>query len=94
MPDKTNMVSMLADWWPFGAFIGSVVVAFLTGKERQRFKVDQIGKDVEAQGKRIASLEAQGNSEAVQLAEILTSQKYIVQSLDDIKRSLAGKADK
>lgn len=94
MPYKVDLANFIADWWQFGAFIAVSVIAFLVGKERQRFKVDQIGKEVEAQGRRIEKLERQGNAEAVQLGQIVTSQTYIISTLDEIKESLRGKVDK
>lgn len=94
MSEKTDIAKFIADWWHFGAFIGSAAIAFLIGKERQRFKVDQIGKEVEVQGKRIEKLETQGNAEAVQLAQIVTSQTHIIRTLEEIKTNLRGKADK
>lgn len=101
MPYKSDLATFIADWWQFGAFIGAAIVAFLAGKERQRFKVDQIGKDLErlslkvdGQAQDIEGLKAQGNAEAVTLAQIVTSQGYIVRTLDEIKDALRGKADK
>lgn len=94
MPYKTDVAALLIDWWQFGFFILGGVIAFFVGKERQRYRLDQIGQEVEDQGKRIRALETQGNAEAVQLAQIVTSQGYIVQALDEIKASLRGKVDK
>ena len=94
MPYKIEAANIIADWWQFAIFVGSAVIAFFVGKERQRYKVDQIGQEVERQGRRIRTLEDQGNAEAVQLAQIVTSQGYIVQALNDIKETLRGKADK
>ena len=94
MPYKAEIANIVTDWWQFAVFVGGAFIAFIVGKERQRFKVDQIGREVEAQGKRIAALETQGNAEAVQLAQIVTSQTYIMKTLDEIKQSLKGKADR
>lgn len=91
---RPEISDIVADWWQFAAFVTGTAVAFLIGRERQRFKVDQIGRDVDAQGKRIAALEAQGNAEAVQLAEIVVTQGHILTALEDIKETLRGKADK
>lgn len=94
MSEKADIARFVADWWQFGAFVGGAVIAFLVGKERQRYKVDQIGQEVEAQGKRIEKLETQGNAEAVQLAQIVTSQTHIIRTLEEIKTGLRGKVDK
>lgn len=94
MPYKADLPTLIADLWQFAVFLGSAVIAFIIGRERQRFKVDQIGRDVEAQGERIKALEKQGTAEAVQLAQIITSQGHILCTLDEIKQALGGKADK
>lgn len=94
MPYKVDLGAFVADWWQFGIFLASAVIAFFVGKERQRFRVDQIGREVEAQSRRIKALEDQGRSEAVQLGQIVTSQTYIIQTLNEIKETLKWKADK
>jgi len=94
VPYKSDLANFIADWWQFGAFLGAAAVAFFVGKERQRYKVDGIGREVKAQGRRIERLEAQGSAEAVQLAQIVTSQSYIIKTLDEIRGGLRGKMDK
>lgn len=94
MPYKADIATLVADWWQFVFFLIGGAIAFIAGKERQRFKVDQIGREVEQQGRRIRALEVQGQSEAVQLAGIATSQAHILTSLEEIKNTLRGKADK
>jgi pantothenate kinase type III len=94
MPYKAELHTIITDWWQFAVFVGGAFIAFVVGKERQRFKVDQIGREVEAQGERIKALEKQGTAEAVQLAQIVTSQGHILRTLDEIKQALGGKADK
>jgi phage-related minor tail protein len=84
----------IADWWGFLAFLGAGAVAFLAGKERQRYRVDQIGKDVEILAKRVKALEVQGNAEAVTLGEIKVMLSQIVQALGEVRADLKGKADK
>lgn len=84
----------ISDWWGFLAFLGAGAVAFLAGKERQRYRVDQIGKDVEAITKRVKALEVQGGDVAVTLGEIKVMLAQIVQALGEVKADLRGKADK
>ncbi|MDD9727245.1 hypothetical protein PVV74_17430 [Roseovarius sp. SK2] len=88
------MEDFIAEWWHFIAFIGGAIISFFVGRERQRYRVDEIGKEVKNQGLRIEKLEEQGISEQIQLAEIIVTQKNIVRTLDEIKASLQGKADK
>lgn len=92
MPEQ--FIGAVKDWWGFVAAIATGIVAYIVASARQQDRIDQIGKDVEAQGHRIAALEAQGQVEAVHLAEISTSQKHILEMLREIKEALARKADK
>lgn len=105
MPDEAEVVNFVADWWQFGAFMIGAIVAFLVGKERQRYKIDQIGHDVESlsqkvdrQGAEIESMRREENANAVHSTEVLTklitSQGHIIQTLEEIKEALRGKADK
>lgn len=101
MSYRMEIGTFLLDWWQFVVFLGGAAVAFIVGKERQRFRVDQVGKDfeilsakVDMQSMEIEKLKAQGNSEAVTLAQIVTSQTYILASFEEIKETLRGKADK
>lgn len=95
MPYRDSLVaSLIADWWQFVAFAVGGLVAYVAGRERTRFRVDQIGREVRAQGERIAALERQGNSEAVQLAQIATTQGHILKELGEIKVAMRGKADR
>ena len=89
-----SLVEIIQGWWGFGAFVVGGLIAYSAGRERQRYKIDQIGVEVERQGVRIEALERQGNTEAVQLAEIATSQTHILSSLNEIKEVLRRKADK
>lgn len=105
MPEKADIVSFVADWWQFGAFLIVSLAAFMTGKERQRYKIGQIGQDldrlskkVDQQGADIDSMRREENANAVHSAEVLTKlitqQGHIIQALEEIKVSLKGKADK
>jgi hypothetical protein len=94
MPYKTDLAAFVADWWQFGVFLAGAVIAFGAGRERQRYRLDQVGREVKDQGDRIEALEKQGNAEAVQLAQIVTTQQHILRALEEIKESLKGKADK
>lgn len=92
MPETT--IAALREWWPFGVFLIGGWVSFLIGKERQRWRVDQIGIEVSKQGARIDKLEAQGQAEAVTLGEIKVTQELILAALSNLRDDLKGKADK
>ena len=89
-----DLWGIIGDWWAFGAFIGTALIGFFIGRERQRWRVDQIGQEVQNQGHRITILETQGNSDAVQLAKIISTQTHILEGLHEIKASLQQKVDK
>jgi len=88
------MVNAVKELWPFGVFVVSGLLAFLVGKERQRWRVDAIGTELEHQGKRIARLEVKGAEEAVMLGEIKTAQGLILSQLTELRAELRGKVDK
>jgi len=101
MPYKADLANFIADWWQCGVLWALSFAAYITGRERQRHKVDDVGKQLEdvekeqaRQGARILALEKQGNAEAVTLAEIVTTQGHILKALEEIKGTLKGKADK
>lgn len=105
MPEKADIVPFVADWWQFGAFMIASFVAYMTGKERQRYKIGQIGQDLERlskkvdqQGADIDSMRREENANAVHSAEVLTKlitqQGHIIQTLNEIKDALKSKADK
>ena len=94
MPYKSEISNIVTDWWQFIAYLAVAWSSFLIGRERQRFKIQELAQIVTKQGERIEALERQGNAEAVQLAKIVTSQAYIMKTLDEIKQSLKGKADR
>lgn len=92
MPE--SFISAAKDWWPFFVFVAGGVVSFFLGRERQRWRVDTIGTELDAQSKRIARLEVRGEEEAVALAEIKTTQTLILTQLTELRAEMRGKADK
>lgn len=105
MPYKTELVTLVADWWQFGVFIGGSIIAFMVGKERQRYKVDQVGRDVcglkvemKEFRKELSAMKSIDGAEAVQAAksitELATDIKYLRHSMDDLRSELRRKADK
>lgn len=95
MPLKeSDLAQILLDWWQFLAFVGAGIFGLWWGKERQRWKVDQLGTKVEALDKRLAAVEKQGHAEAITLAEISTTLLGIKEDLRDIRSDLKRKADR
>ena len=103
MPEQ--VANIIKDWWGFGAFIIGGLLAFSAGKERQRYKVDQIGRDVDRQGGEIQELRlevekmrTEETKNALHATEIVTklvvSQGHIIERLDEIRVALRGKVDK
>lgn len=102
MPLKeSGLVEFLLDWWQFFAFVAGGVLAIITMKERNRYrvsdlakKVDHLDADLREMKADLREMKSQGNTEAVALAEIATMQRVIVADLTWIKKQLDGKADK
>lgn len=84
----------LQDTWQFIAFLFGGIFAFVLGRERQRWRIDQLGEKVSDLDRRITGLEEQGHVEAVTLAEIRTTQTTILDALAELRADLKGKADK
>ncbi|MDZ7824683.1 MAG: hypothetical protein U5K75_12075 [Ahrensia sp.] len=92
--EKTTLGEFILDYWHFGAWLLAGIIGIAVGKERTRFKVDQVGAELKAQGERIKTLEAQGVKFEVHLAKISVSVDNIVKSVDEVKQTLRSKADK
>lgn len=103
MPEQ--VATFIRDWWGFAAFIVGGLLAYSAGKERQRYKVDQIGRDVDRQGvelkelrNEVEKMRTQENKNHLHAAETVTklivSQGHIIERLDEIRTALAGKVDK
>ena len=105
MPGKVEIGAFLADWWQFGVFLLGIYGAWIMGKERQQYKVEQLGKDLCALKKDVSSIRreisdmhSQEGTEAVASAkamtELATDIKYLRKTVDDLREELRGKADK
>lgn len=94
MPYQSGLLGFLSEWWQFVAFVAAGIVAFVMGKERTRWRVDQLGDRVKDLDQRMVRLERQGNAEAVTLAEIKATLGGIKDSLAEMRDDLKGKADK
>lgn len=105
MPFKTEITSLVQDWWQFAFFIGGAFIAFIVGKERQRYKVEDIGRDVvglkdelQEVRKELASMHQQDGAEAVSSArsitELATDIRYLRKTVDEMRAELKEKADK
>ena len=40
--------AFVQDWWQFGAYLIAGIALYVTGRERQRYRVDEVGRDVAA----------------------------------------------
>lgn len=105
MPEKFDVVGLIADWWQFLVFALGAVLTFLMGKERQRYKVDQIGKEVqwlrgemrEVRKELKAMHEGDGEKaihDATSIAKLDTDIEYLKSGFDDLRNELRRKADK
>lgn len=105
MPFKTEITNLVQDWWQFAFFVGGAFVAFIVGKERQRYKVEDIGRDVSGLKKEVQDLReeltlihkqegAEAVSSARSITELATDIRYLRKTVDEMRAELKEKADK
>lgn len=88
-PMPENLITAaLRDWWQFILAIFGIWGSYRVGTERQRWRVDEIGKAVEGLNARVAALEGQGREEAVSLARMLNTQQHIVEALAGLREEM------
>ena len=103
--DHGSIWRIINDWWQFGAYIVAGVVLYVTGRERQRYRVDEVGRDVAALKLDVSEIKTELSkegrdhaSEIIEttraLAEISTGQAHILRELGQLREELRGKADK
>lgn len=105
MPYKADIANFISDWWQFAFFIGGAFIAFIVGKERQRYKVDEIGRVVDRLEaglkdvrKELSSMHQHEGAEAISSArsitELATDIRYLRKAIDEMRAELKEKADK
>ena len=106
MPYKDGgLFAFIADWWQFGAYLIGGIALYITGRERQRYRVDEVGRDVSTLKRDLAEMKSEfskgGRDHAAEivtttraLAEISTGQAHILRELGQLREELRGKADK
>lgn len=103
--DESIFWAFIKDWWGFGAFLAGAAGAYLTGRERQRYRVDAVGKDVSALKKdvdavrkelgEIRTIEAtEAVASARAITELATDVRYLRKAMDELRDDLRRKADK
>ena len=103
MPDRIPQV--VSDWWQFAAFLAAAVVAYVTGRERQRWRVHELGEKIDRQDaehnkrmerlfSRVAQLERDTAQDGRTLSSIDATQKQILSALDQMRAQLDQKQDR
>ena len=92
--DEGTIWAVIRDWWAFGVFVGGGVIAFLLGKERQRFRIDELARRMKELDADVQSIKRQTAAEAISLAEIRVELRANTQALTDLRNDLKGKADR
>ena len=82
------------EWWAVLLFLIGGVWAVLMGRERNAWRIDQVGRKIEEVERRVSHLETQGAAEAVTLAEIKIQLATVIETLGELRAELKGKADK
>lgn len=105
MSDQSTILETVSDWWRFAFVVVGAILAFVLGRERQRYKVDQIGKEVcflkeemKEIRKELSSMHTQEGADAVEatrsITELSVDIKYLRKTIDEIRLELKQKADK
>ncbi len=68
--ETSGFMKILHENWQFLAFIVGGIAAYITGRERTRWKVHDVGDSVAKMDERIAKLERINAQQSVQLAAI------------------------
>lgn len=93
-PIGPTWTEILRDWWQFLGFALGGLVALVTLRERTRWRLDQLGHEVERLQAEVAELRRQERVDTKALAEISATQTAIQTTLTAIWADLRGKADK
>lgn len=106
MPDRMlKLTTFLAEWWSVLVFMFSAVIAFIIGRERQRWKVDQLGEQIQKLNEdheknlvkivnRVERLEKERVADAQVLSGIAATQGQILERLEWIQRDLGQKKNR
>ena len=103
LPDRIPQA--VSDWWQFAAFLAAAVVAYVTGRERQRWHVHELGEKIDRQDaehnermerlfSRVAQLERDTVQDGRMLASIDATQKQILSTLGQMRAQLDQKQDR
>lgn len=84
----------LREWWHVGLFLVGGAFAAMMGRERNTWRISEVGRKVDDIEGRVRKLEAQGAAEAITLAEIKITLANITTLLSELKHDLQGKQDK
>lgn len=105
MSGDPNIPSLIERFWPFGAFLASSAIAFVIGRERQRWKVDDLGEQLASYSdrsdarfdkleSRLKAMESANVIEATSIATGVAKQDMILMALERMERQIDNKADK
>jgi uncharacterized coiled-coil protein SlyX len=88
------VTEFLKDWWAFFAFVGTGIVGWMMGVERNRWKINDLGNAMVRLEDRVKVLETQGSDEKATLAEIKANLASVLATLNRLESRIDGKADK
>lgn len=100
-----RLPALIEDWWQFAAFGGAAVVAYVTGRERQRWHVHELGEKIDRQDRehnermerlfsRVDQLERDTAKDGRMLARIDATQRQILTTLGQMQAHLDQKKDR
>lgn len=88
------MPDLLKEWWSFVFFVGTGVVGWLLGVEKNRWKINDLGEAMIRLERRVGVLESQGSEEKATLAAISVTLMAISATLVRLENRIDGKQDK
>ena len=98
-------MDFLKDWWAFFAFVGTGIIGWMMGVERNRWKINDLGNAMVRLEDRVKVLETQGSDEKATLAEIkadirsgntlfVSEMRTVTEALKRLEGRIDRKADK
>jgi hypothetical protein len=88
------MADIFRDWWAFVAFMLTGAIGWVLGLERNRWRIDDVGRAVGHLEERVKTLEAQGMASERSQATSNEKLDHIREDLREIKKDLRGKEDR
>lgn len=88
------MEDFILKWWGFIVFVVSGLVGWIIGVERNRWKINDLTKEMMEQKQEIKEIKSSIKDDAVSFAKLFIMVERVELKLDNIERRLDQKVDK